>query len=86
MTETPSLESVQQGRSRSTLSVRWLPQPPRRFGEPTEPFEAAIEVTYLAQVASRLAVQPDFQYVIHPNTGATAPNGRAFQFRFEVAF
>jgi porin len=58
----------------------------RRFGQPTEPFEAAIELTYLVQIASRLAVQPDFQYVIHPNTDAMVPNGRAFQLRFEVAF
>jgi len=58
----------------------------RRFGEPTEPFEAAIELTYLGQIASWLAVQPDFQYVIHANTDAMVPNGRAFQLRFEVAF
>jgi porin len=58
----------------------------RRFGEPTEPFEAAIELTYLAQITGWLAVQPDFQYVIHPNTDAMVPNGRALQFRFEVAF
>jgi porin len=58
----------------------------RRFGEPTQSFEAAIELTYLAQIASRLAVQPDVQYVIHPNTKAMVPNGRAFQLRFEVAF
>jgi porin len=58
----------------------------RRFGEPTERFEAAIELTYLAQIGSRLALQPDFQYVIHPNTDAMVPNGRAFQLRFEVAF
>jgi len=58
----------------------------RRFAEPTERFEAAIELTYLAQIASWLAVQPDVQYVIHPNTNAMVPNGRAFQLRFEVAF
>lgn len=58
----------------------------RRLGEPTQSFEAAIELTYLAQIASWLAVQPDVQYVIHPNTVAMAPNGRAFQLRFEVAF
>ncbi len=28
MTELPSRESFQQGRSRSTLFMRWLPQPP----------------------------------------------------------
>jgi len=58
----------------------------RRFGEPTERFEAAIELTYLAQIGSRLALQPDVQYVIHPNTDAMVPNGRAFQLRFEVVF
>jgi len=58
----------------------------RSVAEPTERFEAAIELTYLAQIASWLAVQPDVQYVIHPNTNAMVPNGRAFQLRFEVAF
>jgi len=58
----------------------------RHVGAPAEAFEAAIELTYLAQIASRLALQPDFQYVIHPNTDASVPNGRAFQLRFEVAF
>jgi porin len=47
----------------------------RPLGEPAEAFEATIELTYLAQVASRLALQPDFQYVIHPNTDALVPNG-----------
>jgi porin len=58
----------------------------RRYGEPTGRFEAAIELTYLVQIASWLGVQPDFQYVIQPNTDATVPSGRAFQLRFEVAF
>jgi porin len=48
--------------------------------------ETAIEVTYLAQVAGRLAVQPDFQFVIHPNTNAFVASGRAFQVRFELTF
>jgi carbohydrate-selective porin OprB len=47
---------------------------------------ASIEVTYLAQIASWLAVQPDFQYVIHPNTDATVRNAGAFQLRFETMF
>ena len=58
----------------------------QRLGEPTTTCETSIEVTYLAQIASWLAVQPDFQYVIHPNTDATLQDGRAFQFRFEVTF
>lgn len=52
----------------------------------TSTSETAIEVTYLAQIVSWLAVQPDFQYVIHPNTDLTLRNGRAFQLRFEATF
>ena len=48
--------------------------------------ETAVELTYLAQIASRLALQPDFQYVIHPNTDPSVHNGLAFQLRFEIAF
>jgi porin len=48
--------------------------------------ETAIEVTYLAQISKRLAVQPDFQYIIHPNSDATVRNARAFQLRFEATF
>jgi len=48
--------------------------------------ETAFEVTYLAQIASWLALQPDFQYVIHPNTDLSVHNGLAFQVRFEMAF
>src|SRR5438067_167674 len=48
--------------------------------------ETAVEVTYLAQIASWLALQPDFQYVIHSNTDLSVHNGLAFQVRFEMAF
>jgi len=58
----------------------------RHVGAPVEAFEAAIELTYLAQMTSRLAVQPDVQYVMHPNTDTLVPSGRAFQLRFELAF
>ena len=58
----------------------------RGVGEQTERFEAAVELTYLAQITGWFAMQPDFQYVIHPNTDAKLPNGRAFQLRFEMAF
>ena len=57
-----------------------------RAGHDVRAWNRTRQLTYLAQIASRLAVQPDFQYVIHPNTDAIVPNGRAFQLRFEVAF
>jgi porin len=58
----------------------------QRLGEPATTAETALEVTYLAQIASWLALQPDFQYVIHPSTDPTVRNGRAFQFRCELTF
>jgi porin len=58
----------------------------RRLGARTNTSETAIELTYLAQITSWLAVQPDFQYLIYPNTDATLRNARAFQLRFEVMF
>ena len=58
----------------------------RRAGMATNACETAIELTYLAQIASRLAVQPDFQYVIHPDTDPLVQSARAFQLRFEMTF
>jgi porin len=48
--------------------------------------ETAIEATYLWQVNGWLALQPDLQYVIRPNTTTAIPNALAFQLRIEVAF
>jgi porin len=48
--------------------------------------ETAIELTYLIQVNSWLALQPDLQYVIRPNTTTAIPNAWAFQIRIEMSF
>lgn len=48
--------------------------------------EIALELTYLAQVTGWLAVQPDTQYVIHPNTDPALESAVVFQLQFEVAF
>jgi len=48
--------------------------------------ETAIELTYLIQVNSWLALQPDLQYVIRPNTTTAIPNAWAFQMRVEMSF
>lgn len=48
--------------------------------------ETALELTYLAQFGSRLAVQPDLQYVIDPNTDPRIKNALAFMLRFELSF
>ncbi|MGM4915880.1 carbohydrate porin [Tardiphaga sp. 813_E8_N1_3] len=41
---------------------------------PVRDFEAVLEMTYLAMVAPGVAVQPVFQYVMHPAGGAVDPN------------
>jgi porin len=52
---------------------------------PTSRAETALELSYLIQATSWLAVQPDLQYVIHPDTDPTIPNALVFTLRFEVA-
>ncbi len=48
--------------------------------------ETALECTYLAPITSHLAIQPDLQYVIHPNTTRTTKNALVGILRFEIAF
>jgi porin len=55
-------------------------------GAPVTNAEKTIELTYLIPVNTWLAVQPDLQYVITPNTTTAIPNAWAFQLRFEIAF
>jgi porin len=55
-------------------------------GMPVSAAETAIELTYLAQVTSWLAMQPNVQYVINPNTDPRLRNAVVAQLRFEVRF
>jgi porin len=55
-------------------------------GTPVLHSETTIELTYSMQVNKWLAVQPDLQYVIDPNTDPSVQNALAFQLRFEAAF
>jgi porin len=55
-------------------------------GLPVTKAEKTIELTYLIQISSWLALQPDLQYVITPNTTPTIPNALAFQLRLEMTF
>jgi len=55
-------------------------------GMPVQASETAIELTYLTQINKWLAMQPSFQYVIHPNTTPSINNARTIQLRFEIAF
>jgi porin len=58
----------------------------RMQGLPVTNAEKTIELTYLIQVNSWLALQPDLQYVITPNTTTAIPNAWAFQLRIEMSF
>lgn len=58
----------------------------RMQGLPVTSAEKTIELTYLVQVNSWLALQPDLQYVITPDTTKAIPNAWAFQLRIEMSF
>jgi porin len=48
--------------------------------------EATLECSYLAPLTSRLAIQPDLQYVLHPNADLARKNALVAMLRFELAF
>ena len=45
-----------------------------------------IELAYLTQLSKFLTVQPDLQYVMHPNSDPSIANAWVLQLRFEVSF
>ena len=57
----------------------------QRQGIATNAAEITVELSYLKHVRSWLTVQPDLQYVIHPNTDPSLRNALVFTLRFEVA-
>jgi len=60
--------------------------PDCRSDVPVSGSETAIELTYLAQVTSWLAIQPDAQYVIHSDTDPHVANATVVQLRFAIMF
>jgi porin len=48
--------------------------------------ETAIELSYLSQLASRVAMEPDLEYVVHPNADPRRSNAVVAQLRFEFKF
>ena len=57
----------------------------RNQGIPQQRSEVAFELTYLAQFGAHLAVQPDFQFVLNPNTNPRIKNALVFFLRFEIS-
>ncbi len=58
----------------------------QQLGLPFAAAETALELSYLSQVKSWLAIQPDLQYVIHPNTDPRRDNALVAQLRMEAKF
>jgi porin len=58
----------------------------QQAGSPVDAAETAIELSYLAPITSRFALQPDIQYVINPNTDPRLHNAVVGQLRFELKF
>jgi len=48
--------------------------------------EVTLELTYLAQLGTHLAVQPNLQFVMNPNTDPRIKNAVALILRFELSF
>ena len=48
--------------------------------------ETSFELSYLTQISKFVSLQPDLQYVVHPNTDPAIANAWVLQLRFEVAF
>lgn len=52
---------------------------------PAQESETGMELTYRAQITPWLAVQPDIQYIVHPNTDPQLRNATVLGVRFEAA-
>jgi porin len=48
--------------------------------------ETTVELSYLTQLSKYVTLQPDLQYVLHPNTDPSLANALVLQLRFEIAF
>ena len=48
--------------------------------------ETTFELSYLIPVNANFAIQPDLQYVVHPNTDPQLSNSLSFQLRFAISY
>ncbi len=56
------------------------------IGIPAARGETTLECTYLAPITSRVAIQPDLQCVIHPDSRRTTKNALVAFLQFEISF
>lgn len=55
-------------------------------GQPSTTAETTFELSYLTQIAKGFTIQPDLQYVTHPNSNPALRNAWVAQLRFELSF
>jgi porin len=55
-------------------------------GVPATKGETTLECTYLAPITSHVAIQPDVQYVIHPDSNPATRNALVVFLQFEISF
>jgi porin len=58
----------------------------RNAGQRVDEFEVTLELAYRTPLTSRLAIQPDLQYVIHPNTDPRLRNALVGLIRVEFGY
>ncbi|HEX3664213.1 MAG TPA: carbohydrate porin [Rhizomicrobium sp.] len=56
-----------------------------RVGLQRERAEATIELAYLLKATDWLGIEPNFQYVVHPNTDPKLGNASVIQVQFEIS-
>lgn len=62
--------------SRAALRADQAAATPMQIVLPARGFEAAIEITYQVQIVPGLAVQPTFEYIVHPSGDIVGQAGR----------
>ena len=55
-------------------------------GLPVASTERIYELTYQRAVGAHLTLQPDLQYVVHPDTRPDVANALAFQFEVQLMY
>jgi porin len=56
------------------------------LGNPVTRTENIWELTYVAKLSDAIALQPDVQYIVHPNTDASLRNALNLLLRLEITF
>lgn len=56
------------------------------LGNPSLRTETVFELTYIPWISDQLSLQPDVQYIVHPNTDPALENALNLLLRLEITF